>query len=123
MILLLIKIQLGDQDVRIDIVKILRSCLARYLVYRSYIPRYLVYRSYIPRDLVYHSYIPRDCSKRLAPWKDKKYQHAAITARRLFVHISVYSFIQLSELWQRGVNEIAKVSKRQQQDSNPGSLD
>ena len=33
-----------------------------------------------------------------------------------------YSFIQLSELWQRGMNEIAKVSKQQQEDLNPGSL-
>ena len=46
--------------------------------------------------------------------------HAAITARRLFV--ARYSFIQLSELWQRGVNEIAKASKRQQEDTNPGSM-
>ena len=34
-----------------------------------------------------------------------------------------YSCVQLSELWQRGMNEIAKASKRQQEDSNPGSLD
>ena len=57
------------------------------------------------------------------------FNHAAITARRLFVHISIYdniarySFTLLIELWQRGVNEIAKGSKRQQEDSNPGSLD
>ena len=37
--------------------------------------------------------------------------------------IARYSFIQLSELWQNGMNETAKVSKRQQEDSNPGSLD
>ena len=35
--------------------------------------------------------------------------------------VAGYSFIQLRELWQRGMNEIAKVSKRQQEDSNPGS--
>ena len=34
-----------------------------------------------------------------------------------------YSIIQLSELWQRGMNEIAKGSKRQQEDLNPGSLE
>ena len=55
--------------------------------------------------------------------------HVAITARRLFIHIiyppvslARYSFIQLSELWQRGVNKIAQVSKRQQEDSSTGSL-
>ena len=36
--------------------------------------------------------------------------------------IARYSFIQLSELRQDGVNEIAQASKRQQEDSNP-SLD
>ena len=55
------------------------------------------------------------------------FSHATITARRPFVHISTcavarYSFIQLSELWQCGMNEIAKASKRQQEDSNMGSL-
>ena len=37
--------------------------------------------------------------------------------------VASYSFIQLSELWQRGVNEIAKASKRQQEDSIQGSVD
>ena len=32
------------------------------------------------------------------------------------------SFIQLSELWQRGMTEIAKASKRQQVDSNPMNI-
>ena len=39
------------------------------------------------------------------------------------LYVARYSFIQLSELWQRGVKEIVKASKRQQDDSNPGSLD
>ena len=34
-----------------------------------------------------------------------------------------YSFIQLGELWQLGVNGIAKTSKLQQEESNPGYLD
>ena len=37
--------------------------------------------------------------------------------------VARYSFIQLSELQQSGMNEIAKSSKRQQEDSNPGSID
>ena len=37
--------------------------------------------------------------------------------------VAMYSFIQLSELWQCGVNEIAIASIRQPEDSNPGSLD
>ena len=37
--------------------------------------------------------------------------------------VARYSFIQLSELWQRGTNETAKASKWQQEDSNPGSLE
>ena len=37
--------------------------------------------------------------------------------------VARYSFIQLSDLWQRRVKEIAKTSKRQQDDLNPGSLD
>ena len=37
--------------------------------------------------------------------------------------VAMYSFIQLSELWQRGVNITANVSKRQQEGSNWGSLD
>ena len=36
--------------------------------------------------------------------------------------IARYSFIQLGELWQRGVIKML-VSKRQQEDSNPGCLD
>ena len=50
------------------------------------------------------------------------FSDARITARRLCVHISTrYSVKQLIELWQYGVNEIAKVSKRQQENSNSGS--
>ena len=37
--------------------------------------------------------------------------------------VARYSVLQLSELWQRGMKEIAKASKQQQEDSNPGSLD
>ena len=37
--------------------------------------------------------------------------------------VARYSFIQLSDLWQRRVKVIAKTSKRQQEDLNPGSLD
>ena len=37
--------------------------------------------------------------------------------------VARYLFIQLSELWQCEMNEIVKASKRQQEDSNPGSLD
>ena len=60
------------------------------------------------------------------PWQTCSFQghfkfcHTAITAPRLFVHISNtvyiarYAFIQLSELWQRGVIKLAKGSKRQQ---------
>ena len=85
---------------------------------------------------------PQDCSKRftLHPLADlfiprpsqllwEVFSHAAIAARRLFVHISTtvcidrYSFIQLSELWQRGVIKLAKGSKRPQWDLKPGSLD
>ena len=57
------------------------------------------------------------------------FSHAAITARRLFIHISTtvcitrFSFIQLSELWQRGVIKLAKGSKQLQWDLNPGSLE
>ena len=36
--------------------------------------------------------------------------------------VATFSYIQLSELEQRGVNEIAKVSKRHQVDSNSGPL-
>ena len=46
---------------------------------------------------------------------------------RLFVPISISAYshvlIQLSELWQRGMKEIAKASKRQLEDLNPGYLD
>ena len=37
--------------------------------------------------------------------------------------VARYSFIQLSELRQRGVNEMAETLKRQQEDSNLGSFD
>ena len=39
------------------------------------------------------------------------------------VCIAMYSFIQLSELWQRGVVKLAKGSKRPQWNLKPGSLD
>ena len=39
------------------------------------------------------------------------------------LYVARLSFIQLNELWQRETNEIAKASIRQQEDSNPGSLD
>ena len=82
---------------------------------------------------------PWDCSKRftLHPLADlfiptpsgllwEAFSHVAITARRLSILIFAsawYSFIQLTELWQRGMNEIAKASKRPQEGSNPGSPD
>ena len=81
----------------------------------SYIARYPVHRTaqsalhFTP----WHLFIPRP-SQLL--WE--VFSHAAIAARRLFVHISTtvciarYSFIQLSELWQRGVIKLAKGSKR-----------
>ena len=37
--------------------------------------------------------------------------------------VAMYSFIQLSELWQRGVIKLAKGSKQPQWDLKPGSLD
>ena len=50
--------------------------------------------------------------------------HEDFSFRYPSLSVARYSFIQLSELWQRGMNEIAtKVSKRQQEDSNLGSLD
>ena len=84
---------------------------------------------------------PWDCSKRftLHPWQTCSFQHHfdlsgkhSATLQLLredywvkYPPLSVarYSFIQQSELWQRGINEFAKASKRQQEDSNPGSLD
>ena len=57
------------------------------------------------------------------------FSHAAIIARGLFVKIATsvciarYSFIQLSELWQHGMNKIAKAMNWKQEDLNPGSLD
>ena len=47
--------------------------------------------------------------------EDYSFTHLPLSVAR-------YSFIQLSELWQRGMNEITKASKRQPEDSNPGSL-
>ena len=37
--------------------------------------------------------------------------------------VARYSFIQLSEIWQRGANAIGKVEKRQQEESNLGFVD
>ena len=84
---------------------------------------------------------PWDCSKRftIRPWQTRSFQrhldfsgkHSA-TMQLLREDYSFkyppmsaakYSGIQLSDLWQCGVNEIAKVSKRKQEDSNPGSFD
>ena len=48
--------------------------------------------------------------------KDYSFRYPCMSVAR-------YSFIQLSELWQCGMKEIAKASKWQQEDSNPGSLD
>ena len=39
------------------------------------------------------------------------------------LHIAKYTFIQLNELWQRWVKQIAKSSKRQQDGSNSGFHD
>ena len=36
--------------------------------------------------------------------------------------ITTFSVIQLSEMWQRGMNEIAQDSKRKQEEWNAGSL-
>ena len=93
----------------------------------SYIARYPVHRT-------------AQSALHFTPWQTSSFQghlnfflevfsHAAIAARRLFVHISTtvciarYSFIQLSELWQRGVIKLAKGSKQPQWDLKPGSLD
>ena len=66
---------------------------------------------------------PWDCSKRFTihPLADlfiprpshSALSHTTITAQELPIHMSVarYSFTQLSELWQCGVNETAKVKK------------
>ena len=85
----------------------------------SYIARYPVCRT--PLSALH--FIPRP-SQLL--WE--AFSHAAI-ARILFVHISNtvciarYSFIQLSELWQRRVIKLAKGSKRPHWDLKSGSLD
>ena len=54
------------------------------------------------------------------------FSHAAVTVRRLLTYptlsVARHSFIQPAELEQRGVNEMAQVSKRQQDDSNMDSL-
>ena len=89
-------------------------------------------RSYLTR------YPVLGCSK-LNPWQICSFQHhidfswkysAKLQLLRedypfAYPPMSVakYSCIQLSELWQCGVNEFAKVSKQQQDDSNSGSLD
>ena len=88
----------------------------------SYIARYPVHRT---AQSALHFTPWQTCSFLL--WE--VFSHAAIAARRLFVHISTtvciarYSFIQLSELWQRGVIKLAKGSNRPQWDLKPGSLD
>ena len=51
--------------------------------------------------------------------EDYSFKHPPLSVAR-------YTFIQLSELWGErncGVSEIAKVLKRQEEDSNPGSLE
>ena len=93
---------------------------------RSYIARYPVRRtaqSALHFTPLADLFIPRPFQ---LIWE--ALSHAAVTARRLFVHISTtvciarYSFIQLSELWQCGVIKIAIGSKRPQWDLKPGSL-
>ena len=56
------------------------------------------------------------------------YSHAAVTAGNIVVHNYIHHCLGFgthlySKLRQRGVNEIAQASKRQQEDSNQGSLD
>ena len=85
---------------------------------------------------------PWDCSKRFTihPWQTCSFQHhfdfsgkhpATLQLLREDIrsdfHLCMwpgraYSFIQLSELLQRGMNEFAKTSRRQREYSNPGSL-
>ena len=47
------------------------------------------------------------------------FNHAAITVH-IHHHRQVLIHIQLSELWQRGVSEIAQASKQRQEDTIPG---
>ena len=58
-------------------------------------------------------------SGKLSATQQLLHEDYSFTHPPLFV--ARYSFIQLSELWQRGVNKIAKASK--QEDLNLGSLD
>ena len=78
------------------------------------------------------------CALHFTPWQACSFQHhfnfsEKHSATLQLLHqdysfrypslsIARYSFIQLSELWQCGMNKIAKVSKQQQEDSNLGSL-
>ena len=77
---------------------------------------------------------PWDCSKRftLHPLADLVSGKHSATLQLLRedysfrcppLSVARYSFTQLNELWQHEMNEIAKPSKWQQEDSNPGSLD
>ena len=69
-------------------------------------------------------------------WQTCSFQHhldfsgkhlAILHEDYLFVYLPLcvarYLFMQLSELWERGVKETAKASKWQKEDSNSGSLD
>ena len=73
--------------------------------------------------MVYTSPLGRPVYSKVISLLCEVFNHVAITARILFVHISTtvcnarYSSIQLSELWQYGVKKIAKALKRQQEDS------
>ena len=48
--------------------------------------------------------------------------HEDCSFRYPSLSVARYLFMQLSELWQSGMYEIAKALKRQQEDPNPGSL-
>ena len=98
----------------------------------GHIACFLMHIWYIKRTLLYSAVSSLwDCSKHftLHPLADlfiptpicllwEAFSHAAITVQRLIVHISAlslarYSFIQLGELWQRGMNESLETAARQ----------
>ena len=102
--------------------------LADLFLYTSPLADLFLYTSPPGRPVPLHFTPWQTCSFTLHPLADlfipkpfqllwEAFSHAAITAQRLFVHISTticiarYSFIQLSELWQRGVIKLAKGSK------------
>ena len=73
----------------------------------SYIARYLVHRT--AESALHFTY----SFKHHLNFSGK---HSAMLQ---LLYIAMYSFIQLSELDQRGVSELVQGSKRQQEDSNP----